>query len=115
MSEEKKPNWPLACLTMLVLVGALVALAIPSLRIAGGLILFAYWAAVSAGTSYAWYGASWSDVWILLASGVALCLIGAVFPMPTQMRIFWFFAGMVNVLHAWWRSRRLKAGSPSDP
>ena len=114
MSEEKKPNWLLAGLTMVVIAGAIVALAIPSWRLVGGLILFAYWAAICAGTSYAWYGASWSDVWILLASGVALCLIGAVVLLPTSMRIFWFFFGMVNILHAWWRSCRLKADSPSD-
>jgi hypothetical protein len=113
MSEEQKPNWALAIFTMVLVVGALIALAIPSLRMIGGLILFGYWYAICAGSSYAWYGASKFDVWALLALALVAFLAGA-FLWHTPAGVFWLSFGAVNLVHAWWRNRRLKENPVSS-
>jgi peptidoglycan/LPS O-acetylase OafA/YrhL len=115
MSKDDDWNWPLAGFVLALILGALIALAIPSLRMVGVLILLGYGAAIHAGVTYSWYGAKRPDVWVLLVTGFGLIVMGAVLDLPASERTLVIFFGAVNIVHAGWRHRRLKATRATDP
>ena len=114
MSEEKKPNWVLAIFTTALLIGALIALAIPILRMVAGLILLGCWAVFSSSASYSWFGGRTADVWMRVALAL-IVLVFAAIALPASARIFLVLFAAAEVLLAWWSIRRLKADRSANP
>ncbi|HEY1786425.1 MAG TPA: hypothetical protein VGG30_12775 [Pirellulales bacterium] len=115
-SEERKPNWPLACFVFALMAGAVVALAFPASRMVGAAILFGYWVVVAYAFQVSLYGAGFtrSDVWKRLVSASIVLTVFAI-GLPPGVKIFVVFFAAVEVGLAWWWHRRLGAANPRSP
>jgi hypothetical protein len=115
MAEDREWNWTRAWLTIAVVGGAIVALAIPESRRIGALILLGCWFAFvpiwqwSMYSGSKWYGPSKSNVWFQLATAGACFLAGCFAPLAVDVRIFVFCMTAIAVAQARWMDRQLTA------